>query len=164
MKISKIDSIMKKLNYCMELVLLLFLIGTIGCNADSSTGGQPRRIELFANGWMITIGPDGTAGIARLKEANAIFSTASTPPGAVDFNQIKIALEADFSGSSSTLESSPLRAGIRMVGQESLGMKPVRNIEIWNHLIEQLEPKWTSPTLSSFKKAIEKNPLKLESP
>jgi len=148
----------------MELILLLSLFGITGCNASSQSSGKPKQIELAANGWMLTVNPDGSAGIARIKESNAIFSTASAPPGAVDFGKIKEALDVN-SGSSSSLKFEiHLQAGIRIEGQDNMVLKPVRDVEIWNQLIEQLEPKWTGPMLSSFKKAVESNPLKIALP
>jgi len=131
------------------------MLGISGCNASNN----PKQIELLANGWMLTIKPDGSAGIARIKESNAIFSTASTAPGAVDFEKIKEALNADLGSLGSTKVETHLKAGIRMEGQDSIALKPVNDVEIWNRLIMQLEPKWTGPMPSAFKKAVEKNPL-----
>ena len=148
----------------MEFILFLSLFGFNGCNASSDSGGQPKQINLVANGWMITIKPDGSAGIGRLKESNAIFSTASSASGAVDFEKLKTALNASFARSESTEIKTYFQANIIIEGQESMGLKPVNNIKIWNQLIVQLEPKWTGPMLSAFKKAVEKNPLTITLP
>jgi len=151
----KIDNLMKRLKYYIEIVLLLSILGISCCNASS----RPKQIELTANGWLLTIKPDGSAGIARIKESNAIFSTASTAPGAVDFEKIKESLDANSGILDSMKVETHLQAGIRMEGQDSITLKPVNDIKIWNQLIVQLEPKWTGPMLSAFKKAVEKNPL-----
>jgi hypothetical protein len=151
----KIDNFMNRLKYYMEIVLILSIFGINCCNASS----QPKQIELSANGWLLTIKPDGSAGISRIKESNAIFSTASTAPGAVDFEKIKESLDANSGSLDSTKVETHLQAGIRMEGQDSIILKPVNDIKIWNQLIVQLEPKWKGPMLSSFKKAVEKNPL-----
>lgn len=146
------------------MFLLSSLFGIAAHNASSQSEEHPQYVILQANGWMLTIRPDGVARISRWKESNAILETASTASGAVNFEQIKEALSADIFGSNFGQSESLLQAGIWMKGQEKMSLKPVRNIEIWNRLIEQLESKWTGPTLSSFKKAGEKNPLKLELP
>lgn len=160
----KVVSRMKALKYGMALVLLVFLFGNTDCNASSESGTHPEQVELLANGWMLAIKPDGSAGIARHKESNDSLSAASTAPGAVDFEKVKRALEANLGRSGSTKAETRLQAAIRMKGQVGVVLKPVSDVEIWNRLIVQLEPKWTGPTLSFFKKAVEKNSLKIASP
>jgi hypothetical protein len=155
---------MNIIKYYMEFILLLSLLGITGCNASSQSNGQPKQIELIANGWMLTVKPDGSAEIARIKESNAIFSTASAPSGVVDFEKVKEALNLDSDSSTTPKFEVHLQAGIRVEGQDSIVLKPVRNVEIWNKLVEQLKPKWTGPMLSSFQKSVEINPLKIATP
>lgn len=155
---------MKNLTLCMELVVVLSLVGIIGCIASSQNEGPPQQIEMVANGWMLTIKPDGSARMARIKESNAIFSTASAPAGAVDFENIKRTLNTALSNSDSPQVETYLQGGIRMIGQESMTLKPVRDVAIWNQLIVQLESKWAGSTLSSFKEAVKKNPLIISPP
>lgn len=160
----KIDKVMKNVILCMELVFFLSLTGIVSCIASSQNEERPQQIALIANGWMLTVKPDGSAGVARVKESNAIFSMATAPPGAVDFEKTKNALTASLSASDSPQFEVQLQGGIRMIGQEGMALKPIRDIAIWNQLIVQLESKWTSPTLSSFKKAVQKNPLIISLP
>lgn len=161
----KIDKNMKNVILCMELVLFLSLAGIVGCIASSQNEERPQQIELIANGWMITVKPDGSASVARIKESNAIFSTATAPPGAVNFEKTQNALAAILSASESPQQFEvQLQGGIRMIGQEAMALKPIRDITIWNQLIVQLESKWASPTFSSFKEAVQKNPLIISLP
>lgn len=160
----KTDKNMKHMALCLGLVLTLSLVGIAACIASGQNEGSPQQIELVANGWMLTIKPDGSAGIARIKESNAIFSTATVPPGAVDFGKTKNALTASLSASDSPQFEVQLQGGIRMIGQEGMALKPIQDIAIWNQLIVQLESKWASPTLSSFKEAVKKNPLIISLP
>lgn len=155
---------MKHLTLCMELVFVLSLAGICGCIASSLSEEHPQQIEMVANGWMLTIKPDGSAQMARIKESNAIFSTASAPAGAVDFEKEKRALSAALSNSDAPQVETYLQGGIRMIGQESVTLKPIHDAAIWNQLIVQLESKWAGSTLSSFKEAVRKNPLIISLP
>jgi hypothetical protein len=160
----KTDKNMKHMSFYLGIILILSLVGIAACIASGQNEGSPQQIELVANGWMLTIKLDGSAGIARIKESNAIFSTATVPPGAVDFGKTENVLTASLSASDSPHFEVQLQGGIRMIGQEGMVLKPIQDIAIWNQLIVQLETKWASPTLSSFKEAVKKNPLIISLP
>ena len=146
---------MNRLKYYIEILLFLAIFGINCCNAST----QLKQIDFSAKGWLLIIRPDGSAGIVRNNESGAIFSTASTAPGAVDFEKIKETLDANYGNLDPVKAEAHLQEGVRMEGQDSITFKTVNNVKIWNELIVQLESKWTGPTLSAFKKAVEKNPL-----
>lgn len=123
----------------------------------------PRRVELAAMGWRLTVRPDGSATIMRFME-NDDSARASAPPKTLDFESLVKALEADLENPKSDRQPSPLLGGIRMTGQVNLAMRPILNLEIWNRLIAELEPKFEGRSFASFRKKTEDHPLKLAPP
>ena len=121
-----------------------------------------ERIEMSAGGWQINVSRDGSAAISYEQSSIDITSRATAPAGSVNFEMLQKQLNAEFQKPSSQEKpTASFYAGIRMQGQESLTMRTVPNIEIWNHLIEQLEPKLEISAVSTFKKTAEKYPLKI---
>jgi hypothetical protein len=142
-----------------KAVCLLLLVVSLGGLDRAIAEEDVPMIEFMANGWLVIVIPNGQVTVARAKEADEIFSTVQLPARTVNFSDLQKALKADLEMSTPVTQNQ-ITAGIRMAGQQTLTPKPLHDVTIWSHLIENLQPALEARGSAHFKHKVEKNPLK----